>query len=247
MKNTISIITAVLPEKSQFLEEAYDSICAQELPSDWTWEWSIRVDGPSGMPIEARLRMDKRIHLGRNSVTRGPAIARTLALGQGNGQVVKVLDADDRLIAGQLAREVSVYDSHPTVTWTTCRVLDLLPDGSHAGFPGDPAPGRLRRGEVYDYWTNKNGRASVHPATLSISRTAIEGLGGWMALPASEDTGLLLTLDALYDGWFFEEAGLLYRKWEGQLTATAEHNSNEDRAERFEIIRRRLAALNLSG
>ncbi len=40
-----------------------------------------------------------------------------------------------------------------------------------------------------------------------------------MALPASEDTGLLLALNAVSTGYFIPDAGLLYRKWPGQSTA----------------------------
>jgi hypothetical protein len=44
-----------------------------------------------------------------------------------------------------------------------------------------------------------------------------------MALPASEDMGLVLALDAVVDGWFIPEPGLLYRKWPGQATAQPAH------------------------
>lgn len=34
-----------------------------------------------------------------------------------------------------------------------------------------------------------------------------------MALPSSEDTSLLMALNAVSTGWFIEECGPLYRKW----------------------------------
>lgn len=46
-------------------------------------------------------------------------------------------------------------------------------------------------------------RAQVHPATLFVRRD------------------LLLALSAVSRGWFTEEVGLLYRKWEGQMTGQA--------------------------
>ncbi|QEV39866.1 hypothetical protein CP978_16030 [Streptomyces nodosus] len=52
----------------------------------------------------------------------------------------------------------------------------------------------------------------------------MSALGGWMALPSSEDTGLLMALNAVSTGWFIEECGLLYRKWPGQSTAQDAHH-----------------------
>jgi len=66
-------------------------------------------------------------------------------------------------------------------------------------------------------------RAQVHPASLFVRRDLVLALGGWMALPASEDTGLLLALNAVSRGWFSQEVGLLYRKWEGQATSQSSH------------------------
>jgi hypothetical protein len=68
-------------------------------------------------------------------------------------------------------------------------------------------------------------------------------LGGWMALPASEDTGLLLALDAVSRGWFSAEAGLLYRKWEGQVTGQASHVDPVERTARMAVAETRARAL----
>lgn len=108
-------------------------------------------------------------------------------------------------------------------------MLDLLPDGSTVGFPGDPDPGPLERQAVIDYWASHDYRAPVHPATLFIRRDLLVALGGWMALPASEDTGLLLALNSVARGWFSSEVGLLYRKWEGQATGQAAHVETAER------------------
>lgn len=68
-----------------------------------------------------------------------------------------------------------------------------------------------------------------------------------MALPASEDTGLLLALDAVSRGWFTAEPGLLYRKWEGQVTGQAAHVDPAERAARVAVTEARaLASLDWS-
>lgn len=68
-------------------------------------------------------------------------------------------------------------------------------------------------------------------------------LGGWMALPASEDTGLLLALNAISTGYFISEPGLLYRKWPGQATASAEHSDPSELRARQNLIDVRTRAL----
>ncbi len=83
----------------------------------------------------------------------------------------------------------------------------------------------------------------MHPATLCARRDLVTALGGWMALPASEDTGLLMALNAVSTGWFIEECGLLYRKWPGQSTAQDAHHHETERRARMKIIEERAEAL----
>jgi glycosyltransferase involved in cell wall biosynthesis len=238
MTRHISIITAVGPG-APYLPDACASVLDQALPTGWTWEWLVQHDG--GGPDELRLPADERIRPGGNR-RGGPAIARNMALARATGSLVKVLDADDRLTPGALARDITVLDD-ATLGWTTSRALDLLPDGTTAGFGGNPDGGRLERGSVLRYWETHDHRASVHPATLCVRRDLLERLGGWMALPASEDTGLLLALDAVAPGYFCPEVGLLYRKWPGQVTAAAEHVDPVEREARMALVGRRARRL----
>ncbi|CAL9625762.1 hypothetical protein SUDANB58_05939 (plasmid) [Streptomyces sp. enrichment culture] len=165
-----------------------------------------------------------------------------MALARSEGELVKVLDADDQLTPGALARDVQTLTEHEAIGWTTARVLDLLPDGSHRGFEGDPPAGRIERGSVLAHW-RAHHRAQVHPATLCMRRDLVVALGGWMALPASGDTGLLVALDAVRPGWFTAEVGLLYRKWEGQITAASQHRGGPEWEARMRIIEARGDAL----
>jgi len=64
-----------------------------------------------------------------------------------------------------------------------------------------------------------------------------------MALPASEDTGLLLALDATQDGYFSAECGLLYRKWHGQATQQDAHHDDTEHDARLRIIDARAEAM----
>ncbi|MDH2388173.1 glycosyltransferase [Streptomyces sp. HNM0663] len=241
MRRRIIIVTAVHPPSAQFLPDAYKSLCEQELPDGWEWHWLIQEDGKSDdvapyVPDDARVTF-------RQGRPGGPGVARTIALANADGEYIKILDADDQLPAGALARDLAALEADRTIGWTTSRVLDLLPDGSTVGFEGDPEPGPIERGAVLDFWKANGFRAQVHPATLFVRRDLLLAIGGWMALPASEDTGLLLALNATSRGWFSSEVGLLYRKWPGQATSQASHTEAAERDARMAVVEARARAL----
>lgn len=241
MPRRLIVVTAVHGPSARFLPEAHKSLCAQELPAGWEWHWVIQEDGQTGevgpyVPDDARVTF-------RQGRSGGPGVARTIALAHTEGEYAKILDADDQLTPGALARDLSALEADRAIGWTTSRVLDLLPDGSTAGFPGDPDDGPVERGAVLDFWAANDFRAQVHPATLCVRRDLLLALGGWMALPASEDTGLLLALNSVSRGWFSAEVGLLYRKWEGQATGQASHVDPAERAARMAVVEARARAL----
>ena len=241
MSQRIIIVTAVHAPSAHFLPDAYKSLCEQELPAGWDWHWLIQEDGSTDK-VAPHVPDDDRITF-RQGRPGGPGVARTMALAHANGEYIKVLDADDQLPPGTLARDLTALESDPTIGWATSRVLDLLPDGSTVGFPGDPDEGPIERQVVIDYWASHDYRAPVHPATLFVRRDLLVALGGWMALPASEDTGLLLALNSTARGWFSAEVGLLYRKWEGQATGQASHLDATERDARMAVVEARARAL----
>lgn len=241
MSRHIIIVTAVHAPSAKFLPDAYKSLCDQELPEGWDWHWLIQEDGKTD-EVAPFIPADERVSF-RQGRAGGPGVARTMALAHADGEYVKVLDADDQLPPGALARDVAALEADRSLGWATSRVLDLLPDGSTAGFPGDPEHGPIERQVVVDYWASHDYRAPVHPATLFVRRDLLIALGGWMALPASEDTGLLLALNSVARGWFSSEVGLLYRKWEGQATGQAAHVDAAERDARMAVVEARARAL----
>ncbi|WP_307835369.1 glycosyltransferase family 2 protein [Streptomyces adelaidensis] len=241
MTRRIVVVTAVHAPSAPFLTEAHKSLCEQELPRGWDWHWVIQEDGTSA-DVVPYVPDDDRVTF-RQGRPGGPGVARTMALSQADGAYVKVLDADDRLTPGTLARDLAALEADHSIGWATSRVLDVLPDGSTVGFPGDPGHGPIERGSVLGHWTAHGFLAPVHPATLFVRRQLALALGGWMALPASEDTGLLLALDSVSRGWFSAEVGLLYRKWEGQATGQSAHTDSTERNARMAVIEARARAL----
>ncbi|WP_433179357.1 glycosyltransferase family 2 protein [Actinoallomurus sp. CA-150999] len=241
MTRVISIITAAYEPVPEFLHAAYESILVQELPPGWAWQWVVQEDGETG-DVAALLPEDPRVSPGHGR-RGGAGVARTLALSRARGELVKVLDADDLLTPGALARDIDVLERHPDLAWATSRALDLLPDGSRLGVGGGPPVGRLARGTLLRLWQENGHRLPVVPATLCVRRELLFALGGWMALPASEDTGLLLAADAVGDGYFSAEPSMLYRKWDGQATGQAAHVDGAEWTARVRILEQRAAAL----
>ncbi|MFD3684932.1 glycosyltransferase family 2 protein [Nocardiopsis sp. NPDC058631] len=241
MTRIVSVITAVHAPGAPFLPAAYRSLVEQRLPRGWEWQWVVQEDGKTDA-VRPHLAEDARVSFGQGRPGRA-GMARTMALSRAKGEFVKVLDADDQLTPGALARDVAALAGGSGAAWAASAVLDLLPDGTTAGFGGDPGEGPVERGSVLSYWREHDFLAQVHPATLCVRRDLLLALGGWMALPASEDTGLLLALDAVSRGWFTKEPGLLYRKWPGQVTASAAHTDREERAARMAVVEARALAL----
>jgi glycosyltransferase involved in cell wall biosynthesis len=245
MTRTVSVVTAVHPPAIPFLGEAYQSLAAQELPAGWDWQWVVQEDGHSGQ-VEPALPDDPRISFGssRPGSPGGPAVTRTMALSRVRGSLVKALDADDRLLPGALTRDIAVLDRRPDIGWTTSKALDLLPGGSTVRWDqADPPHGRLTGADVFAYWREHDYLPPVVPSTICIRRDLLHVVGGWTALPASEDTGLLLAASAISDGYFIAETGLLYRKWAGQSTAQASHVDPAERVARMAVIEARVRAL----
>ncbi len=239
--NTLSIVTPSYQPNRDHLIAAYESIVSQPMPTGWTWEWIIQQDGTGGGPARM-LAGDPRIKHGTGR-RGGVAVTRNLAVARSTGSLVKNLDADDVLGSGVLARDIAILTGDDSIGWTASRVLDLHPDGTTVGFPDNPPAGRIEVGSVTDYWRNHDYRLPVHPATICIRRTLVLALGGWMGIPASEDTGLLIAANTISPGYFHPEVGLLYRKWPGQATAAPEHTTREEWPLRMGLIDERAEAL----
>ncbi|WP_280186367.1 MULTISPECIES: glycosyltransferase [Nocardia] len=215
----ISVVTAVGRVNPQHLAEAYRSLCAQTLPAGWIWEWAVQADGthPDELPLPADARQDPRVRPG-GQPHGGPAVARTTALARCCGQLVRVLDADDQLPSTALADAITVLAADLSVGWTASAVLDLAPGGTLTGWDGDPAEGILPQGSTIAGWAADPAALRIHPATLTVRRNLLIALGGWMALPTSEDMGLLAGLDSLTSGYFLARPGLVRRSHPGQMT-----------------------------
>jgi glycosyltransferase involved in cell wall biosynthesis len=237
----VSVITPVHPAKAQFLDEAWESLAGQEMPPGWAWQWVVQEDGTAA-ELAGRMPDDKRVSYAAGRAG-GPAVARTIAIARADGDLIKVLDADDVLAPGALARDIAVLCEHPDVGWTTSRAPNLLPDGLLDPYCCNPTPGRIERGSFIEDRPADDYEPPVHPATLCVRRGLLLMIGGWMALPASEDTGLLLALNAVSPGYFIGETGLWHRRWDGQSTEGPHHADDTERSARLRVVHQRAEAL----
>lgn len=242
---TISVVTAVDPERAGYLSETWPSLASQDMPPEWDWEWLVQCDSTNPddqRVVRSQLPDDPRISFGASRQS-GPATARTMTLARASGSIVKCLDADDWLAPGVLTRDIAAHQ-HDFIGWSASRVIDVHPDGTHAPHhESERRPGRIRQLSVSSAW-ERDYTILVHPATLAVKTTLLLALGGWAPLPAGEDTGLLLALDAVTDGWLHDETGLYYRRWTHQMSAQREHTDPEELAARRRITSLRHDALN---
>lgn len=240
---TISVVTPVYDGGHQYLADTYRSLSEQELPDGWTWQWVVQEDGMTGVPA-AVLPGDSRISAGTGP-RGGAAMARTMGLPRVTGSLVRTLDADDLLPVGALARAIEVMTSHPELGWCVGSCLDLLPDGTLAAGPCDPNAGLLPPGILADGL--RAGQLQVMGTTMTIRTDLLHALGGWPALPAGEDVGVLLAAESVSPGWMIAEPVEIYRKHTGQTTDTAAFRDSETTAVRHSAILARADALHRSG
>ncbi|MGW4211584.1 glycosyltransferase family 2 protein [Lentzea sp. NPDC004789] len=240
---TISVVTPVHPPHVRYLPEVYASLRAQTLPGGWDWEWLVQHDGDDRGAVAELLPDDPRVSVSW-SPSSGSAGTRNMAAARSTGEFVRNLDADDQLLEGALERDLRVLLAHEHVGWVTSSARDLLPSGEIVSWAfDDPAEGVLEPGWVLDSFVANEWRLPVHPATLCVRRDLLLAMGGWMGLPRSVDTGLLLALQTFSAGYFLAAPSLLYRKHPAQMTAHQVHNDPVDKKLRYGMIVDRAQAL----
>jgi glycosyltransferase involved in cell wall biosynthesis len=237
----ISVVTAVFDGGHHYLKETYESLCAQELPEGWSWEWCVQEDGYTGTPKQELPGDDPRVHYGTGLNGRA-AVTRNMALAHARGIVIRVLDADDVLLPGALARDI---DALRRVAWCVSAGLDLHEDGTTTPGPYDPPNGLVEPGRFYE--EQSENRLSVLAANVAMHTDLLWSLGGFMALTGAEMIATLLAAEVVTPGEFIAEPSMLYRKHSAQTTASEQYwNPPEDEARR-RLIQLRVDAIKANG
>ncbi|MGW1994888.1 hypothetical protein [Embleya sp. NPDC001921] len=163
------------------------------------------------------------------AVLAGAATARTVALGRVGTPWTAVLDADDVWLPGGLDAlfETAVRTG---AAWCAGRSVDLV-DGRRVDFPDHLPRGPVAPGAVFEASELLGFIPFVGAAMVWRTETLWE-MGGRPALPACEDSALILAASEVHEGYYLDgEPVYGYRKYAGQTTSLPGH-----------AIRRRIAA-----
>lgn len=235
----LSVITAGYASKADYLPETIDSLLAQRLPAGWELEWIFQEDGysPSLRELAARV---PQVRYQANDQPLGIAATRNLALTRARGDLIRILDHDDVLLDGALARPVQLWTDRPRRFWLISGADDLDHVGVRSPGPQPDWHGDIARGRL-GVVTDSVGRWSVYCAGLTVRADLVQALGGWVASPRSEDVGLLTALAELSDGYLDVEVSWLYRRHAAQTHLGDDWQAREAQAER--LVAQRLAAI----
>ncbi|HZD13638.1 MAG TPA: glycosyltransferase family A protein [Pseudonocardiaceae bacterium] len=102
-------------------------------------------------------------------------MARTTALARVRGQLLRMLDADDLLTPGALARDINILAARPDIGWTGCAALDLLPDGTLIKpFPDLLPAGAIAPGALLHSYRDP---PSEHPVVVADTERPVVAVG----------------------------------------------------------------------
>lgn len=233
----VSVLTAVHPAGSAYLTETSNCILSQELPPHWELEWILQEDGVGDPDIRRQLPEDSRVRLEVNGAKLGAAGTRNLGLIRVRGELLQNLDADDLLLPGALAHQISILDSNPELHWAIGQADDLMPDGSRKRFPPDLPFGRVEAGVVNVWALEHGGNWPIHCAGLMYRTASVRAMGGWGGLPFDEDLALFAALSEVTCGWFDSAFTWLYRQHPQQLVRSSANDQWSELARRFVLQR----------
>ena len=198
----LSIITTVLPEKSDYIKETDESIKKIKkklLKANISMEWIVVVDGENNIP---NIRNADKIIT--NHSHQGISVSRNKALNESLGQWIMPLDADDTLQeeAEQFIKQTLLLPSH--IGW----VMSNEPPSININ-ESEIMSGRLT--ELFQ----KNIVNILYPNHVIYKKNSLLNnyLKGWINLPVNEDLGTLLIVSELYNGVIYETPLIRSRVW----------------------------------
>ncbi|MEU1824077.1 glycosyltransferase family A protein [Streptomyces abikoensis] len=218
--------TGLHPTRLPFLEELYESLCAQE---GATWEWIVAPNGPQAEPdlIPRAIRKDPRVKV----IARpgpGPAPARNTALNYVDAPRCAFADDDDRLTPLSLA----IRNEHAIATglrWVAGRSADWDPESGSLSTWMCPTPvGPLAAGEVLTYWPDPLASKPPLGHCMLLTDTPLARAVGQGGLHKGEDYAFLVGVCARSAGALLPDVVYHRRVHAGQWTAD---DSYRDQAE----------------
>jgi glycosyltransferase involved in cell wall biosynthesis len=235
----LSVLTAAESDRAELLVEAGESLAAQELPEGWEFEWVVQEDGPEPGLADVLKPFPFARHMA-NGEQLGIAATRNLGLARAGGELVHVLDSDDRLLPTALAGAIGAFAEHPQIQWVAAQADDLFPGDMRMPYPALLPAGVVAPGVVGTFVLD-HGHTPVPCGGITVRTTAVRALGGWAALPRGEDLSLVVALAERWPGFLLPEVTFLYRRHVGQTTRQAAWVRLH--GESLTAVRQRLTAL----
>jgi hypothetical protein len=226
----LDILTAVLPEKSQHLVETAGSVLhAKSMLAERgvVARWHLVFDGEIELArVDPRVRAaaDRILVLGRRC---GVSAARNSGLVGCAAEMLMPLDGDDVLHPEGVAAAVTLLGARAELGWVA-GVAEIASEGARSHPEGVSAgrvgpDGRLWSAGELGYaperpWVG-DADGAFCPSAVVMRTELVWAAGGWPAIPAAEDKGLLLRVSAMADGVQLAVPLISYRIWSEQTTA----------------------------
>lgn len=223
----LSVITACLPPKAEFIAETAASIPHRLNLDGKTWdvEWILVLDGKGSIQPAVSETITTIIQTKNRE---GASAARNRALLVSTGEWIVNLDGDDKLIPDGLNMVAQAIEDNKDVGWAAGVLLDNgvkpypeLTDSSNKGW---------NPGQLVDEWTVP---MAFHPGVAWMRRNLLLATGGWPALTAVEDKLPVFTVSEISAGVTVPYATHFYRRHPEQATASEAHVEGRDHALKF--------------
>jgi glycosyltransferase involved in cell wall biosynthesis len=213
----IAVITPLREPDVSYLLDSYHDLVNQTVVR---WRWYLQWDGPEATALPREIERDPRVSFDETSRSFGAGSARNLALAASSDdeQFVYAHDYDDRLEPWAFQALLKPFSDHPALGWT-------------AGYFGDYV-------QIDGVWHKRQLEYSVEPGAIPVGAWAAEradgvpflpahsslmwrkdvvfALGGWGALPYSEDNFLAHAAQNLFPGFLVYEQTGWFRKHPAQ-------------------------------
>lgn len=223
---TLSVLTAVHPDKATFLPDAFESLRTQVLPDGWNVEWLITEDGPDNTLTKQVARWSHRLRStasGRMTVSHTSAgmnvgfrAARNMALYTASGDTMCILDADDLFPSGSVAARLVAVESSPG-GWVLGQAQALGLDGDTDYYEQELPPGEYGTAEALPLCV-KAQHVPMVPNTLMAPTDLIVRLGGWPAVASVDDEHLLACVIASRPGVVLDADTYVWRDWDSNTS-----------------------------
>lgn len=198
----LSVVTAVAPDRDDYLTEAAASI--RELRAELPVQWVVAWDGAATSELpDADVVVEGR-------PGSGIACTRNLTLAALTAPYVTVLDADDMLaVAGPVAA-CAAFDADPELGWVGLSRTFVDGAATKHTFADvrDFAPG-----EFAEVW---QAPLMFHPNSVVLRTDVLRAVGGWPAVASNEDLGMILFASELTAGRKIPATLTRYRVWDKQ-------------------------------